>query len=435
MHNEDKTLHLDQATPEQLKDLLSQLETQYSSYQQAKLSLNLTRGKPGAEQLDLANGLYTAITENTADQNGTDIRNYGGLRGIPEIRAFFAEMIDVKAENILVGDNASLSLMYQSIETGLQFGFNGAESAWKNESSTPKFLAPVPGYDRHFSVCERLGVELIPVSMNNNGPDMDEVERLIKADPSIKGIWCVPRFSNPTGIVYSDEVVDRFAQLGKIASSNFRIFWDNAYAVHTLEDNAPELKNILSACQEAGTEDSVLIFGSTSKITFAGAGVAFVAGSENNLKAIETTRSFITIGPDKVNQLRHVKFLKDKAGLLEHMDKHAALLKPRFDAVLDILYDELANTGMAVWTEPQGGYFISLDTLPGLATEVIKLAGDAGVALTPAGATFPYGKDPKDCNIRIAPSFPSVADIKEATKVLCCCIKLASVKQRIAHHS
>lgn len=426
-------MHLDQASPEQLKDLLSQLETQYSSFQEAKLSLNLTRGKPSAEQLDLANGLYTAISENAPDKNGTDIRNYGGLRGIPEMREFFAEMIDVKAENILVGDNASLSLMYQSVHTGLDFGFNGPESAWKNEAETPKFIAPVPGYDRHFAVCERLGVELIPVAMDNNGPDMDEVERLIKADPSIKGIWCVPRFSNPTGVVYSDEVVDRFAQLGKIAPANFRIFWDNAYAVHIVEQNAATLKNILTACQAAGTEDSVLIFGSTSKITFAGAGVAFVAASENNLKAIEKTRSYITIGPDKVNQLCHVKFLKDKAGLTAHMDKHAALLKPRFDAVLDILFDQLANTGMAVWTEPQGGYFISLDTLPGLANEVVKLAADAGVALTPAGATFPYGKDIKDTNIRIAPSFPSVDDIKEATKVLCCCIKLASVKQRLAH--
>ncbi|MGK0442175.1 MAG: aspartate/methionine/tyrosine aminotransferase [Pseudohongiellaceae bacterium] len=424
-------MKLDQAVPEQLRELESTLNAQYQSFQAAGLNLDLTRGKPSAEQLDLSNALDGILRGEYTDASGTDVRNYGGIDGIPQAKQLFADMIGLRPEDILVGGNGSLPLMYFSLQTALTEGLNGKDSGWSNEGRV-KFLAPVPGYDRHFAACEHLGIELIPVAMDDNGPDMDEVERLVKADPSIKGIWCVPRFSNPTGIVYSDEVVQRMAKLGHIAGANFRIFWDNAYAVHVLEDNAPALADIMQACRSEGTEDSVLIFGSTSKITFAGAGVAFMAASANNLKILKRSLGFSTVGPDKVNQYRHVKFLKDSSHLASHMAKHAAVMKPRFDAVLQQLETELANTGMASWTKPQGGYFISLDTLPGLAKEVIKLAADAGVKLTPAGATFPYGKDPENKNIRIAPTLPGIADLEKATEVFIVCLKLASVKQALA---
>ena len=423
-------MRLDQAAPEQLRALEAELSAKYQSFQAAGLNLDLTRGKPSAEQLALSNDLDGILEGNYTDASGTDLRNYGGIDGIPEAKQLFADMIDVAADDILVGGNGSLPLMYFSLQTALTLGLGGEGSAW-NQAGTVKFLAPVPGYDRHFTACQHLGIELIPVAMNEHGPDMDEVERLVQEDNSIKGIWCVPRFSNPTGAVYSNEVVARMAKLGKIAGANFRIFWDNAYAVHVLEDNPPALANIMEACRAEGTEDSVLIFGSTSKITFAGAGVGFMAASANNLTALKDALGYSTIGPDKINQYRHVKFLKDKAGIAAHMVKHAEIMKPRFDAVLNQLDAELADTGIATWTKPQGGYFISLDTLPGLAKEVVKLAAEAGVKLTPAGATFPYGNDPQDSNIRIAPTFPNIEDLEKATEVFIVCLKLASVKQAL----
>ncbi len=322
--------------------------------------------------------------------------------------------------------------MYQA----LQFAcYHGAadQPAWFTGKPL-KFLAPVPGYDRHFTVCESLQVELVPVRMLADGPDMDQVEALIAADPQIKGIWCVPRFSNPTGIVYSDAVVSRFAKLGKIASSDFRIFWDNAYAVHAFTETAPKLANILDLCRQFGTENSVYVFGSTSKMTFAGAGVSFMAASPANLKTFKQHLGASLIGPDKVNQLRHVKFLKDEASILALMRQHAALLKPRFDAVLTRL-EKLKGSGMGEWTHPEGGYFISFNTRPGLAKTVVKMAADAGVKLTPAGATYPYGVDPDDCNIRIAPSVPSVKEIATATDVFVTCVQLASVKQALVQRA
>ena len=425
-------MRLDQATQEQLSEWQHSLSEQYANFKAAGLNLDLTRGKPSADQLNLSDELDGILEGDYKDSAGTDLRNYGGLDGIPEAKQFFADMIGVQADDILIGGNGSLPLMYFSVQTALLHGLNGADSAWNKAGGKIKFLAPVPGYDRHFTVCEHQGIELIPVAMNDDGPDMDEVERLVKADPLIKGIWCVPRFSNPTGAVYSDAVVARMAKLAHIAGDNFRIFWDNAYAVHIIEQDSPKLADILSACRAEGTEDSVLIFGSTSKITFAGAGVAFLAASKNNRAAIQNALGFTTIGPDKVNQMRHVRFLKDQATLAAHMDKHAALLKPRFDAVLKQLRTELADSGIATWTEPKGGYFISLDTQPGLAKEVIKLAAEAGVKLTPAGATFPYGNDPQDCNIRIAPSFPTISDLEQATEVFITCLKLAAVRQKLA---
>ncbi len=322
--------------------------------------------------------------------------------------------------------------MYFTAQTCMNQDFAGAGSAWATGGAPVKFLAPVPGYDRHFSVCEHLGIDMIPVAMNDDGPDMDQVESLVKADPAIKGIWCVPRFSNPTGCVYSDQVVERMAGLGKLAGPNFRVFWDNAYAVHTLHDGAPELANLMDHCRRAGTEDSVFLFGSTSKITFAGAGVAFIGSSPANLKALQHHLGFSTIGPDKVNQMRHVRFLKDMDTIREHMRGHAAIMRPRFEAVLDRLDSDLAGTGMGEWTRPQGGYFIAFDARPGLAREIVRLAGEAGVKLTPAGATFPYGNDPEDRNIRLAPTFPSVEEIEQAMEVFVVCVKLASVRQALA---
>lgn len=425
-------MRLDQATPEQLHEWENSLSQQYQAFKEAGLNLDITRGKPSADQLSLSNTLDGILEGNYTDAAGTDLRNYGGLDGIPEAKALFAGMIDAMPEELIIGGNSSLTLMYFSAQTALYQGLDGADSAWNKENGTIKFIAPVPGYDRHFTVCEHLGIELIPVPMTDDGPNMDEVERLIKSDPLIKGIWCVPRFSNPTGIVYSDEVTSRIAKLGKIAGKNFRVFWDNAYAAHIIENNAPKLANILEHCRQEGTEDSVLVFGSTSKITFAGAGVAFMAASTNNRTAITKALSFTSIGPDKINQMRHVRFLKNSETLAAHMEQHAKILKPRFDAVLTRLKAELGDGDVATWTEPKGGYFISLDTQPGLAQKIVELAGQVGVKLTPAGATFPYGKDPEDRNIRIAPSFPTIADLEQATDVFIVCLKLASVRQQLS---
>lgn len=427
-------LHIDKATPQELRALEADLSAQYQSLSQAGLQLDLTRGKPSADQLSLSNALDGILAGNYKDTSGTDLRNYGGLDGIAEAKNLFSQLLEVRPDEIMIGGNSSLTMMYFAVQAALYHGVSDATSAWIRETEggkTIKFLAPVPGYDRHFTVCEHLGIDLIPVAMDENGPDMAEVERQLKADPQIKGIWCVPRFSNPSGIVYSGEVVERIAQLGKIAGANFRVFWDNAYAVHSLNNEAPQLVNIMERCRHYGTEDSVYIFGSTSKITFAGAGVAFLGASKANLAVLKNHFGFSSIGPDKVNQERHVRFLKDMDNLQSHMRAHAEILKPRFDAVLSRLDSELAGTGMADWTVPQGGYFISLDTRPGLAKTVVKLASDLGVKLTPAGATFPYGKDPQDSNIRLAPSFPTLAEVEKTTEVFILCLKLATVRQAL----
>ena len=424
-------MYIDQASAQDLQAQLAELEKQYAEIQSAKLNLDLTRGKPNSAQLDLSNDLDGILTGSYKAGDGTDCRNYGGLDGIDEAKVLFSQVLGVKPSETLIGGNASLTLMFQSVAYAHLFGVRGAGTAWSKEGEI-KFLCPVPGYDRHFGICEELGIKMIPVAMDENGPLMDEVESLVKADPCIKGMWCVPRFSNPTGIVYSDEVVDRIARLAKIAGPNFRVMWDNAYAIHALSDHAPQLANLMDVARVHGTEDSVLIFGSTSKVTFAGSGLAFMGASEENLKHFKKHLGMSTIGPDKINQLRHVKFFGDFDGLLQHMTKHADLLKPRFDAVLQHLDQGFAESDLGTWTVPEGGYFVSFDARPGLAREIVRLAGEAGVKLTPAGATFPYGKDPEDKNIRLAPSFPALADINKTMEVFVVCVKLASVRQKLA---
>lgn len=424
-------MQLDQATPEQLRQWESQLSAEYQAILGKKLNLDLTRGKPSADQLDLSDALDGILKGNYIAADGTDTRNYGGLDGLPEAKQLGANIMGVDAANVLVGGSSSLTLMFQTVLTAYLFGLKDAASAWKNEADV-KFICPVPGYDRHFTICEQLGIKMITVPMTSTGPDMDAVEVLIKADKSVKGLWCVPKYSNPTGVVYSNETVERIAKLGQIASANFRVFWDNAYSVHDLVDHAPQLASILEACRRNGTEDSVIQFASTSKITQAGAGVAFLAASASNLAGFKKALGAATIGPDKVNQIRHTRFLPDRAALITHMKKHAALLNPRFDAVLSALSSAFDGTDLGAWEKPVGGYFVSFDTRNNCAKETVRLAAEAGVKLTPAGATYPYGKDPEDRNIRIAPSVPTVPEVVEAMKVFVTCVKLASVRQKLA---
>lgn len=425
-------MQLNQASKEQLQQWEADLTARYTELKDQKLNLDLTRGKPSPQQLDLSNSLDGILKGDYKSLNGTDTRNYGGLEGIEEARQLGADLLGVSLEEIIAGGNSSLTMMRQAMTFAFLFGPDGPGTAWQNEGQI-KCLCPSPGYDRHFTICEDLGIEMIPVRMTAEGPDMDQVEELLRNDRNIKAIWCVPRFSNPTGIVYSDEVVDRIAQLGKLASNNFRIFWDNAYAVHELSDNPPKLANIMELCKKHNTESTILQFASTSKITFAGAGIAFMAASGNNLKEFKKRLGASLIGPDKVNQLRHMRFLPNIDALKSHMDKHAELLKPRFAAVLDSLQNEFGDNDLLSWETPEGGYFVSVDTRPGLAKEVVKLADDIGVKLTPAGATFPYGNDPKDSNIRLAPSFPSLEDVSATMDVFSTCVKLASVRQAIAN--
>ena len=426
-------MDLQAASKDQLQQWAQQLESDYSAIKAKQLDLDLTRGKPSAEQLSLSDAIDGILAGNYTDASGTDCRNYGGLDGINGARALGAEMMSVPASNVMAGGSSSLTLMHQAMSIAYHYGLNGSDSAW-NKQDKATFICPVPGYDRHYGVCEHIGINMVTVGMDKNGPDMDAVEKLIKTDGSIVGLWCVPRFSNPTGVVYSDEVVTRIANLAKIAKPSFRVFWDNAYAIHELTNTAPALANIWDACNAAGTQDSVLQFSSTSKITFAGAGVAFFAASNANLTGFKKSLGYMTIGPDKINQLRHEKFFAAAGSLTEHMQKHAVILQPRFASVLKHLDDAFSDNNLGSWESAEGGYFISFDTLPGLAKEVVKLAADAGVKLTPAGATFPYGNDPKDSNIRIAPSVPTVDQVNAAMKVFVCCVKLASVKQALSKH-
>lgn len=424
-------MQLDQATVEQLREWEAELAGQYQAIVAKQLSLDVTRGKPSAEQLSLSDTLDGVLEGQYKTDNGTDTRNYGGIDGIAEAKRLGSDLMGVPSSHILVGGNASLTLMYQTVLTAHHFGLTGPDSAWKN-GPAPKVICPVPGYDRHFTVCEQLGIEMVTVPMTATGPDMDAVEALIKTDSSVRGMWCVPKYSNPTGVVYSDETVDRIAQLGKIAHPDFRVFWDNAYAVHDLNSNGPELASVFDACAKHGTDNTVIQFASTSKITHAGAGVAFMAASDANLAGIKKFLGAATIGPDKVNQLRHAQFLPNRAALMTHMQKHAELLQPRFDAVLTALDSAFSGTDLGSWETPQGGYFVSFDTRPGCAKETVRLAAEAGVKLTPAGATFPYGNDPDDCNIRIAPSVPSVEEVVGAMEVFVTCVKLASVRQALS---
>ncbi len=423
-------MRLEDLTREELLARERELDAAYQAFQTAGLALDLTRGKPSPAQLDLSNDL-AGLEGGWHAANGTDTRNYGGLDGLAEARALGAELLGVHPDEVLAGGNSSLTLMYLYLLNAWVHGPAGHGSAWR-DSETVRFLCPVPGYDRHFAILEDLGIEMLTVPMTDQGPDMDAVEAKLAADPTIKGIWCVPKYSNPTGQVYSDDTVERLAGLATIAGPHFRIMCDNAYAVHDLDDEPPILANVMDACRRRGTEDSLVLFGSTSKVTWAGAGLSWVAGSSSTLSNFRRRLQVSTIGPDKVSQLRHVRFLKNLDGVRAHMKRHAALLRPKFDLVVRHLEEALGGTGMGRWTNPRGGYFISFDARPGLASTIIALAAAAGVKLTPAGATFPYGKDPDDANIRLAPTFPELDELDRALQVFVVCVQLASVRQRLA---
>jgi DNA-binding transcriptional MocR family regulator len=417
-----------QQTQSQLANLQASLESQYETFRLANLNLDLTRGKPAAEQLDLSNELDGILQGFYLLQDGTDVRNYGGLLGIPEARQLAANFLEVDANEVMVGGNSSLTLMYSYIDHMLPTWRAGLV----NDTDRIKFICPVPGYDRHFTICDHFDIDMLTVPFLADGPDMAQVEALVQQDPLIKGIWCVPKYSNPTGHTYSDAVVDQFARLSEKAGEHFTIFWDNAYAVHHLTDTHDSLKSLMSEARAQGNQDSVVILGSTSKVTFAGAGIAFLATSPANLKAFEKHMSVSVIGFDKVNQFRHVRFLKDAQTIEAHMRKHRDIIQPKFELTDKILNEHLSGKGIATWTRPRGGYFISLDTLPNLATEVIQQAAAIGVKLTPAGATFPGGLDPHDSNIRIAPTFPSLDALQRALEVFVVCLQLATVNQLLS---
>lgn len=412
--------------PNERKDLKITLLKRYEEFKSRDIQLDMTRGKPCTEQLDLSLEMLTCVNEkHFRSKDGTDCRNYGGLDGIKEAKELFSSFLGVMPSEIIVGVNSSLNMMNDTFTMAMLHGMDGINTPWI-KLPVIKFLCPSPGYDRHFSICEHLKMEMIPVEMDENGPDMDHVEQLVKQDENIKGIWCVPMYSNPTGAVYSDEVIERLAGM-EANADDFRIFCDNAYAVHHLTDTSPVQKNFLSACKEAGNPDRVFIFGSTSKVSFAGAGIGMMAGSEKNVAFMKKHLAFQSIGPDKLNQLRHVLFFKDMDGINAHMKKHMEIIKPRFDAVQRILQKEIGDKNIAKWSDPKGGYFLSLDTYEGCAKKVVQMASEAGLKLTPAGATYPLGNDPLDRNIRIAPTFPPLKDIELAMELLAICIQLVTI--------
>lgn len=424
----------DQMTKEELLQEQEKLQKEYKGFEEAGLQLNMARGKPERAQLDLSMPMMDLLDSKSdcRAEDGTDCRNYGELDGIPEAKQLMAEIMECRPEQVIVFGNASLNVMFDAVARYMLHGVCGG-APWCQQGKV-KFLCPVPGYDRHFAVTECLGIEMINVPLGEDGPDMDLVEQLVGSDPLIKGIWCVPKYANPTGISYSDEVVRRFAGM-ETAADDFRIFWDNAYGVHHLYEEADkqdQILNILDECEAAGHPDRVLEFASTSKITFAGAGISAMAASENNLNDARRVMTIQTIGYDKLNQLRHVLFLKDRAGVDAHMMKHAAIMRPKFEKVEQMLAEEITPLGIGSWVSPRGGYFISFNTLPGCAKRTVALSKQAGVVLTGAGAPFPYGKDPEDSVIRLAPSFPGMDELIEATKIFICSVKLASVEKYLA---
>lgn len=411
-------------TREELIAERSALEKRYNEFKAKGLKLDMSRGKPGADQLDLSSGINDI---KDFIENGVDYRNYGILDGIPECKKLFADLMGVEPKNVIIGPNASLTLMFDYISQCYTHG--AGDAPWCTLKSV-KFLCPVPGYDRHFTILEHFGIEMINIKMNEDGPDMDAIEEYVK-DESVKGIICVPKYSNPQGITFSDAVVRRIAAL-KPAAKDFKIIWDNAYCIHDLDDNGDELLNIFNVLPEYSNEDMVVEFCSTSKITFPGAGVSALIASDNNIASIKKRLNAQTISYDKMNQQRHVKFFGDANGVRNHMKKHAAILKPKFDMVLRHLDNELSGRGIASWVSPKGGYFISLDVLEGCAKRVGELCKEAGVTLTTVGATFPYGKDERDSNIRIAPSYPPVEELDLAAELLCICVRLAAAEKYLA---
>ena len=413
---------------EQLLHEKDMLEQKFKEIQEKNLKLDMSRGKPSAAQLNLSNGMMDILNSDSdmMSEGGVDCRNYGIMDGIPEARRLLADMSEVPEKNILIYGNSSLNVMFDTVARAMVMGVCG-HTPWGKLDRPAKFICPVPGYDRHFGITEFFGIEMINVPLLSTGPDMDMVEKLVSEDPYIKGIWCVPKYSNPSGISYSDETVLRFAHL-KPAAPDFRIFWDNAYSIHHLyDDDQDVILELLSECEKAGNEDLVYKFISTSKVSFPGSGIAAMAASEANLADARRFMNYQTIGHDKLNQLRHVRFFKDMDGMREHMKKHAAILRPKFEAVLDVLDKELGGLEIGSWHRPKGGYFISFDALPGCAKAIVAKAKEAGVIMTGAGATYPYGKDPQDSNIRIAPSFPTPEELAVAAQVFVMSVKLVSI--------
>lgn len=411
---------------EQLLQEKTALEAEYAKIKEMGLSLDMSRGKPAAEQLDLSMGILDTVDAKSVvkSENGTDLRNYGVLDGIPEAKKLIGDMVGAKPENVIVYGNSSLNIMYDQIARAEIFGICG-NTPWSKLDKV-KFLCPVPGYDRHFAITEEFGIEMINIPMTEDGPDMDMVEQYVNNDAAVKGIWCVPKYSNPEGVVYSDETVRRFANL-KPAAADFRIFWDNAYVVHHLyEDNQAQILNILDECEKAGNPDIVFQFCSTSKVSFPGAGIAAISTSAANITDIKKKLTIQTIGHDKINQLRHVKFFKDLKGIQEHMMKQAALIRPKFEMVEKMFTEEIASRGIGSWMNPLGGYFISFEALEGCAKKIVEKCKEAGVVLTGAGSPYPYKKDPKDSVIRIAPTYPSMDELKEAAKVFTVVVRLVS---------
>ena len=421
-------------TTEELRQIHQEAQQQYDDFQSLNLNLNMARGKPCADQLDLALGVLEALHARSefANSKGDDCRNYGVWNGLPEMRAIFSKMLEVPADQIILGNNSSLQMMFDCISQGYTHGYSGC-TPWCRQEKL-KFLCPAPGYDRHFAVTEYFGFEMIPVPMLKTGPDMDLIERLVAGDEAIKGCWCVPKYSNPTGITYSDETVRRFAAL-KPAAKDFRIMWDNAYCVHDLTDTPDTLLDLYAECLKRGTEDQVLFFASTSKISFPGAGVAALAASKRNIEDLKRRITAQTIGPDKLNQLRHILFLHDINGVYDLMQGHRQILQPKFQIVEESLERELGNLGIAKWSKPNGGYFVNLDVMNGCAKRVVNLCKEAGVVLTDAGATFPYGADPNDSNIRVAPTFPPQEELRQAMHLLCICVRLAASEKLLADRS
>ena len=416
-------------TKEELLQEKAGLLAEYEKIKAQGLALDMSRGKPGADQLDLSMPMMDVLTSKSLlkSENGFDLRNYGVLDGIPEAKRLVAGMIGCKPENVMIYGNSSLNIMYDQIARAMFDGICG-NTPWSKQG-TVKFLCPVPGYDRHFAITEHFGIEMIPIDMDENGPDMDVVESYVNNDASVKGIWCVPKYSNPSGIVYSDEVVRRFAAL-KAAAPDFRIFWDNAYAIHHLyEEDQAEILDILSECEKAGNPDMVFEFCSTSKVTFPGSGIAALASSAANIADIKAQLTFQTIGYDKINQLRHAAYFKDMEGVKAHMEKQAACIRPKFEMIDELLSKEIAPRGIGSWINPKGGYFISFSALEGCAKEIVAKCKEAGVTLTGAGAPFPYGKDPKDSVIRIAPTYPSLEELTKAAEVFVTVVKLVSVEK------
>ncbi len=423
------TMLLKEMNKTELKNYYDEVLASYNQYKSKNLALDMSRGKPGSDQLDLSMEMLNVFTDSSSvlDDKGFDCRNYGLLTGIPSAKKLFADLLGIKDSEIIIGGNSSLALMYDSISRAMIHGVLGSVKPWSKYEKI-KFLCPVPGYDRHFSICEHFGIEMINVPMDSNGPDMDMIEELVASDDTIKGIWCVPMYSNPQGVSYSDEVVKRFANLSPKAT-DFRIFWDNAYFVHHLTETPDSILNILDEAKKTGKEDMVFIFASTSKVSFSGAGISIIAASEANIKQITASISMQCISYDKLNQLRHVKYFKNADGIKSHMKKHKNIIAPKFEIVCNKLDKELSGLGVVSYKKPNGGYFVSVDTENGCAKRVVELCKEAGVVLTGAGATYPYGKDPDDKNIRIAPTYPPLSELEIAMDLFCVAVKLATAEK------